>query len=411
MELDDFLNYVSENDELGLLAVKVKASAPTADEHLLAKFNEINEFVSLNGREPTVDMSNISEFMLSQRLIAIKVNIEQCEALREFDVHNLLQAEQEAEVAEPKAVYLAEVTVEPIAPPKEIESLDDIFSDDALGLLDDDAESIFTIRNVPKTIDMPSKIASRKRCKYFDQYESLFISCHNDLKTGEREQYQFSGEQQIQKGQFFILHGVMCYVADMEERVKKNGKTNAKLHLIFENGTESNMLLRSLATELYKDETGRRILPKSEDALDSMLGIQEDDQASGFIYILQSLSTHPDIVSIQNLYKIGYATTSVEKRIANAVKEPTYLMAPVHHVSSYKCFNMNAQKFENLLHTFFGKACLEIEVADTEGKMCKPREWFIAPLKAIEMAIQLLINGEIVNYHYDLISEQVIERS
>lgn len=410
MELDEFLDFVSENDELGLLTVKVKTSAPTADEHLLAKFNEINEFVSLNGKEPTTDMSNISEFMLSQRLIAIKGNTEQCEVLREFDVHNLLPVEQVAKIAEPIADYKLKSVEDAVALPKEIESLDDIFSDDALGLLVDDAESIFTIRNVPTTIDMPSKIASRKRCKDFDQYESLFISCHDDLRTGEREQHQFSGEQQIQKGQFFILHGVMCYVADMEERVKKNGKTNAKLHLIFENGTESDMLLRSLATELYKDETGRRILPKSENALDSMLGIKDDDQASGFIYILQSLSTNPDIATIKNLYKIGYATTSVEKRIANAVKEPTYLMAPVHHVSSYKCFNMNAQKFENLLHTFFGKACLEIEVADTEGKMCKPREWFIAPLKAIEMAIQLLINGEIINYQYDLASGQVIER-
>ena len=414
MGLDEFLDFVSENDELGLLAVKIKTSTPTADEHLLAKFNEINDFVSLNGKEPTADMSNISEFMLSQRLNAIKANTDQCEALREFDVHNLLQTqvqvEQETEIAEPKADYLPVAEVEPVVPPKEIESLDDIFSDDALGLLDDEAESIFTIRNVPKTIDMPSKIASRKRCKDFEHYESLFISCHDDLKTGEREQHQFSGEQQIQKGQFFILHGVMCYVADMEERVKKNGKTNAKLHLIFENGTESDMLLRSLATELYKDETGRRILPKSEDALDSMLGIQEDDQVSGFIYILQSLSTNSDIANIKNLYKIGYATTSVEKRIANAEKEPTYLMAPVHHVSSYKCFNMNAQKFENLLHTFFGKACLEIEVADTEGKMCKPREWFIAPLQAIEMAIQLLINGEIIHYRYDLATEQVVEK-
>lgn len=130
------------------------------------------------------------------------------------------------------------------------------------------------------------------------------------------------------------------------------------------------MLLRSLATELYKDETGRRALPKPDNALDSMLGIQDADQASGYIYILQSLSANPDISAISNLYKIGYATSSVEKRIANAANESTYLMASVPHVSSYKCFNMNAQKFENLLHTFFGKACLDIKVADSHGKMC-----------------------------------------
>jgi len=349
-------------------------------------------------------MANVPEFMLNQRLNAIRDNAEQCAALNDFDSHGLLPAAPLPEVAEPEGEY----AVEP--EPKEIKSLDDIFSDDALGLLDDGAESIFTMKHVPKSIDMPSKIAKRKRCKDFEQYEDLFKACHADLKSGEREQHKFTGEQQIKQGQFFVLHGVMCFVADMKERVKKNGKVNAKLHLIFENGTESNMLLRSLATELYKDETGRRILSKSENALNEMLGIKEVDQATGYIYILQSLSSNPDISSIQNLYKIGYSTTSVAKRIANASKEPTYLMAPVYHVSSYKCFNLNTQKFENLLHTFFGKACLDIEVADSDAKLCKPREWFIAPLKAIEMAIQLLINGEIVNYRYDLASEEIVER-
>lgn len=403
MDLDEFLEFAGSTDEHGLLLVKTKNSAPTADEHLLAKFNEINEFVVANGREPEPDMAFVPEFMLYQRLNGIRGNADQCAALSEFDIHGLLPI---ASVAEPDAVCQENVGPES----KEINSLDDIFSDDELGLLDDGADSIFNIRHVPKTIDMPDKIASRKRCKDFAQYESLFKSCHADLESGEREQHKFTGEQQIQRGQFFVLHGVMCYVADMEERVKKNGKVNAKLHLIFENGTESNMLLRSLATELYKDETGRRILPKSEDALNGMLGIEGGDQATGYIYILQSLSTSPDIKGIQNLYKIGYATTSVEKRIANAAKEPTYLMAPVHHVSTYKCFNMNAQKFENLLHTFFGRACLDIEVADARGITHKPREWFVAPLSAIEMAIQLLINGEIVHYRYDLTLEEVVER-
>ncbi len=141
-----------------------------------------------------------------------------------------------------------------------------------------------------------------------------------------------------------------------------------------------------------------------------MLGIETDDQATGYIYLLQSLSTNPDIQSIDNLYKIGYSTTAIEKRITNAENEATYLMAPVKLIAGYQCFNMNAQKFENLLHTFFGKACLDIEVADAKGVLCKPREWFIAPLKAIELAIQLMINNGIVEYQYDPVSEQVIER-
>jgi hypothetical protein len=121
-------------------------------------------------------------------------------------------------------------------------------NNDELGLLDDGNDSIFTIRNVPKSITMPDKIARRQRCENFETFEPLFKQCHAELKSSLRDQRKFTGEQQIQKGQFFILHGVMCYVSDIEERVKKNGKLNAKLHLIFENGTESNMLLRSLAT-------------------------------------------------------------------------------------------------------------------------------------------------------------------
>ena len=71
------------NDELGLLKVKAKTLCPTADEHLLAKFNEINDFVAANGREPEADMANVPEFMLNQRLNAIRDNVEQCSALND----------------------------------------------------------------------------------------------------------------------------------------------------------------------------------------------------------------------------------------------------------------------------------------------------------------------------------------
>ena len=400
MNIDEWLDFVEGDDELGLLKEKAKAKKPTADETLVNGFNEICDFVTANGKEPTENRANVSELMLFKRLSSIRGNDKQSHALIDFDIHGLLPITQQ--VAEPSAEYKVEQ--------RKIESIDDIFDDDDLGLLDDDADSIFTIRNVPKTIDMPSRVAKRKRCKDFEKYEPLFKQCHDELKDGEREALQFTGEQQIQKGQYFILHGIMCYVSDMGEREKKNGKINARLHLIFENGTESDMLLRSLATELYKDETGRRVMPKLASSIDELAGITEDDQATGYIYILQSLSENLDIKDEVDLYKIGYSTTSIEKRIANAAKEPTYLMAPVKIVAGYQCYNMNAQKFENLIHTFFGKACLDIEIADERGQLCRPREWFIAPLKSIEMAIQLLINGEIVHYRYDKAQQDVVER-
>lgn len=390
----DWLKEVVESDDLNLLDVKQKSKGLGPDEHLLSKFEEINNFITKNGREPEPDFLKPTEHMLYKRLCTIKESLEQCEKLLDYDIHSILPAKEIVVNEEPKTY----------------DSLEDIFADDSLGLLEDDSDSIFKIKNVPKKLDMPNKVATRKKCKNFEDFQQLFISCHEQLDSGELVQMKFTGEQQIQKGQFFILHGVMCYVAEIGERAKKNGKVNAKLHLIFENGTESDMLLRSLATELYKDETGRRIMPKSENALDDMLGITADDQATGYIYILSSLSDNPQITSLKNLYKIGFSTVAVEKRIANALKEPTYLMAPVKVEAIYKSFNMNTHKFETLLHTFFGKACLDVDIVDGEGKICHPREWFIAPINCINAAIKLLENGEIVNYRYDPITQDILER-
>jgi hypothetical protein len=126
--------------------------------------------------------------------------------------------------------------------------------------------------------------------------------------------------------------------------------------------------------------------------------------------VLQSLSQEEDIASIQNLYKIGYSTVPVQERIKNASEEPTYLMAPVKVIAVFECYNLNPQKFELLLHTFFGKACLNVDVFDKTGKRFSPREWFVAPLHIFEAAANMLINGEIVNYRYDPDSSGIVER-
>lgn len=373
---------------MGILKTKPKSSSPTADDHLLTKFKQINDFFDKYGREPKANRGNPIELMRSKSLESIRSNEQHCRALEAHDIHNLLPRFEE---------------------PK-IESLDDVLADDILGILEQPEDSIFNLKHVKKTLDMPSRVAKRKKCEDFERYEPLFHQCHSDLKTGEKEAVQFTGEQQIQKGMFFILHGVTCYVSDMEERKKTNGKVNARLHLIFENGTESDMLLRSLATELYKDETGRRILDKSDKALDELLNITKDDKKAGYIYILKSLSPEPEIRDINNLYKIGYSTTPVKQRIANAENEPTYLMAPVQLISEYECYNVKANKFEGLLHTFFGNSCLDVKVADHKGITHTPREWFIAPLPCIKQAIQMLTTGDIVNYRFDAITHDIVER-
>jgi hypothetical protein len=191
-------------------------------------------------------------------------------------------------------------------------------------------------------------------------------------------------------------------------RVRKDGRTRC----VFENGTESNMLYRSLAKVLY---VNGQVLTKNVDEVnyqfvEKFSTVNEEDEEAGFIYILKSKSDKQEIKEIQNLYKIGFSKTSVEDRIKNAIQKPTYLMADVRIVMVYKCYNMNPQKLEQLLHNFFGNSCLNVDVFDKNGNRHTPREWFIAPLDVIEQAIHLIISGEIVKYIYEPISEVINAR-
>ena len=374
-----------EDDDLGLLNVKAKQSAvATADERLIASFTQINKFVSENGREPQSG-KGIQEHQLYARLKGIRESNDKMQALAYLDEHDLLNVAH-----------------------KEITSIDDIFDDDDLGILGNDAEDIFTLRHVSKETTMPDYVASRKPCKNFETFEPKFIQCQVDLASGKRKLWPFKNEQQIQKGYFFVLKGILLYVAEVGEVEKIKGKKNARLRCIFENGTESDMLLRSLSAELYKD--GRRVTEHEDHLLDGFSEITDEDEETGYIYVLRSLSNRPEISEIENLYKIGFSTIPVEQRIKNAEKEPTYLMAPVHIVEAYQCYNMNPQKLEQLLHTFFGSSCLNLDVYGANGQRHTPREWFIAPLDIVEQAIHFVLNGDIVNYRYDPIQKMIIGR-
>ncbi|NEW60103.1 GIY-YIG nuclease family protein [Sulfurovum sp. bin170] len=390
--LDDILN----EDPLGLLSeAKAKNPVVTANDRLLASFEEINLFVEKNGHEPKRSL-DMTERGLYARLQGIREDGQKVEALQKYDRFNLLQ------ILEAMALASYYSGLKPPIPM----SIDDILNDDILGLLSDNTEDIFTLKNVPKTTTMPDYVASRKRCKNFDKFEELFKKCQVDLKIGKRRLIKFQNEQQIREGYYFVLKGILLFVASVGESQKVKGKTNARLRLIFENGTESDMLLRSLSAELYKD--GKRVTEYDESKLGGLYSITDDDKQSGYIYVLKSLSSDDRIATKRNLYKIGFSKGDVKERIKNARNEPTYLMADVAIVDIYQCFNMNSQKLEQLLHKFFGKACLNIEIFDNEAKRHSPREWFIAPIDVIEEAIRLLISNKIIDYSYDVESETII---
>ena len=384
MDKDKLLTLI-EDDDLGLLKVKPNSSGTaTSDERLAISFQEINDFVSLHGHEPELS-HDIQERRLHNVLKSLRGDETASALLVRADVHRLFETKVKA-----------------------ITSLEDIFDDDDIGIFDDDAESIFTLKHVLKETNMPDYIASRKPCKNFEEYEGKFTQCQSDLTSGERSLRPFAKGTQIEKGQYFVLKGILLYVDSVGKKETVEGVTNARLCVIFENGTESDMLLRSLAAELYKD--GRRISERGDKLLDGFSDITDEDEETGYIYILKSLSDNPEIKNIENLYKIGFSRIPVEDRIKNAAQEPTYLMAPVSIVTSFQCFNINPQKLEKLLHQFFGSACLNVDIFDKEGKRYTPREWFIAPLEVIEQAIHFLLSGEIVEYHYDPEKQNIVGR-
>lgn len=374
---------IFEDDQFGILNVKEQCSpAISEEERLVESYKEILDFYMQNNREPQLE-KDITETLLYYRLKGIRENKSKLNLLIKYDTYNLLTNNIE----------------------NEVKSIDDILNNDYLGILDSETEEIFNLKHIPKKTTMPRYVASRKTCNDFSDYEGIFKQCQSDLKHGKRKLNPFKNEQQIDKGYFFVLKGILLYVADIGERKLKNGKINARLRCIFENGTESDMLLRSLSAELYKN--GRRVTEHEERILDKFNNIYVEDKEAGYIYILKSESNNEKIRTINNLYKIGFSTIKVEDRIKNAEQEPTYLMGNVSIVSVFKCYNMNPQKFEFLLHNFFGNTCLNVDVFDKAGKRHTPREWFIVPLDVIEEAIRFIISGEIIDYKYDY-SRQII---
>lgn len=397
IDFKEELKTILETDPLGLLELKPKASSViSADERLVASFEEINAFIREHSREPSLSR-DISERKLFSRLKGLRESPEKAAALTKFDTFNLLGD-----------VMISEQ--------KEIHTVADVLEDDPLGLLGNglsaeaDPNDIFTLKNIPKTFDMPDYIAKRKPCEEFEQFEPLFKQNQADLASRRKVTRRFTSERQIAPGEFFIMQGMMVYVANRGKWEKRNfGNVNARLYCVFENGTESTMLLRSLAAALWKDANSRQLIDADQsDMYSDSEHVSQDDEATGYIYILRSLSQDPQIKEIKDLYKIGFSSQSVKQRIQNAKQDPTYLMAEVMPVTEYQTYNLNPQKLELLIHTFFAESCLNLDAFDSEGKRHTPREWFVVPLHIIEAAVQLLISGEIINYRYNSQRQEIV---
>lgn len=392
--IDDILN----SEEFKIFDIKAKKSIEkTEDDRLIEAFNKINAFIDLNKREPS--NTNMSEYQMYAELKGIRDNEEKKIILKPHDKHNLF----------------GEVE-------KSLPTIDDILSasNDLLNI-DEDLE-IFNFKHVPKEIERAESdfVAQRKAMKEkdFKKYEVMFHKVHQEIKDGKRKVLPFNkAEDNLTVGNFYFMDGIMLFLEEAglkrEEWVQRSGnrvRVDGRTRTIFENGTYSNMLFRSLGKQILKN--GKMITNTEESTnqliLNNALSVNEDDNFSGNIYILKSLSNHENISSIQDLYKIGFTSDSVANRIKNAKNDPTFLYADVQKVRSYTCFNINANILEHLLHRFFAEACLDIEII--KGKRIEPREWFVVPYDVIERAIDLLLLGEIIYYKYDTQLKKIVPK-
>ncbi|EMT5437088.1 GIY-YIG nuclease family protein [Stenotrophomonas maltophilia] len=381
MDDDDLL------EALGVEAAPNKAATHTAkQERLIAGFEDILRFVETHGRAPQHgEDRDIFERLYAVRLDRLRGMPEARDLLAPMDTAGLLDGQVAA-------------TVNP----------DELDEDALLAELGVDApageDDITRLRHVASFAERKAaeEIANRTRCEGFEEFQPLFESVENDLKEGRRKTLRFGRDASVLQGNFFILGGQMAYVAEVGERIRApNGEADARMRVIYSNGTESNLLQRSLQRALYKDETGRRITDADNGPLFGDT-LEPDDIKSGTIYVLQSRSDHPFVTQHRELiHKIGVTGGKVETRVAAAKDDATYLLAEVDIVATYKLAHINRTKLENLFHKIFAPAQLDLTIEDRFGKPVKPREWFLVPLQAIDEAVSRIRDGSITDYIYD----------
>ena len=375
------LDALIAEDSSGILETPEKPRPVTEVDRLVKAFGEVNDFVEAHGREPDPDTMDIAERKLGARLVGIRASQSKVADLEEHDVHGLL-----TQVPAPT-------------------SLEDILAggSNIIGDLPD----IFDTSTLParKHPDDSGDRATRVKAKNFEQFADLFKQKHEELNKDAWQLSPFAGESTIREGRFFLIKGLMCFVAEVHDPQSSKGEDKPRLRVIFENGTESSMYRESLANRLY--ETGGQALART--SIDGS-EIGDADIDTGYVYVLRSLSEHPDIRGLSNLHKIGFTRGSVEKRIAGAENSPTYFMAPVEVAATYRVYNVRPSALEHLLHKVFAGARLNANIVNEAGGSVDATEWFLVPLPVIDRAIELITSGDIVGYAYDPSVEELLPR-
>lgn len=382
-------------DALGVEATPLNVSSHTPrEERIIAGFEDILRFHQTHGRAPLHgEGRDIFERLYAVRLDQLRKLPEAQTLLADMDRPGLLSS--------------------PAATQANVDELDEDALLAELGIGDAPVEQtdITVLRHVRSTTEKRAAedIADRTRCADFEKFQPLFEQVERELNSNVRKTLRYGRDTSIVQGNFFILGGQLAYVADVGETIKApNGESDARLRVIYANGTESNLLRRSLQRALYKDDTGRRL---TDTDMGPLFGDapEPDDIASGTIYVLRSLSTHPFVREHRELiHKIGVTGGRVETRIAAAATDATYLLADVEIVATYKLHNLNRTRLENIFHRLFGAAQIDLTIDDRFGNPVKPREWFLVPLNVIDEAVERIRDGSITEVVYDPMSARLV---
>lgn len=364
-----------------------KGGRPASEERVIAGFEEIQRFTEKHGRAPQHgEDRDIFERLYAVRLDRLR-SLPDCRALLEAQDHQGLLA------GAPTVAASADEAID----------IDDLAAElgDAGG-----SDDVTILRHVRTSAEKRAavEVADRKPCEDFETFRPLFERVQADVKSGMRQSQPIeAGRRAIEAGDFFVLDGLTLYVAEVGEPLKTTAReVDRRLRLIFSNGTESNLLLRSLQRAFYDDPAARRLASPESGQLSFGGELEADDVESGTIYVLRSLSDHPYVAQHRDIiHKIGVTGGRVETRIANAEHDSTYLLAKVEIVATYKLAGINRTRMESLFHRLFAAARLTITINDRFGHPVQPEEWFLVPLFVIDEAVARIKDGSITGYVYD----------
>lgn len=383
-------------DALGVDVTPLKVSSRTPrEERIIAGFEDILRFHQTHGRAPQHGAGRD----IFERLYAVRLD-----RLRQLPEAQALLAALDG----PGLLAVATST------PVDVDALDEdaLLAELGVASAAPDEDDITVLRHVRSGVEKRAAeaVADRTPCKDFERFQPGFDQAERELKAGVRKALPFGRDASIHQGNYFVLSGQLAYVAEVGETIKApNGESDARLRVIYANGTESNLLRRSLQRALYKDETGRRL---TDPSIGPLFGetLEAGDVESGTIYVLRSQSDHPYVAQHRELiHKIGVTGGKVETRIANAALDATYLLAEVEIVATYKLAGINRTKLENLFHRIFAAAQLDLTIQDRFGHPVRPREWFLVPLHVIDEAVKRVVDGSITDMAYDPASARLVQ--